>query len=141
MSGSPRERQDLVRITYWACNVLGHRHRNEISAYSCIVKRKGEPGELKKILRNVAMLEALVLGEPLVTIAKTYHCSDSNITKAVNSSLTKARRRAEAGGGCPYPERTWKRADFADPRLRHELEFFKSILLEMEVTLKKVVET
>lgn len=140
MLGGPREREDIVRVRYWACNVIGHRHRNETSAYSCIVKRKGESGELKKISRNVAMLESLMQGDPLVQIAKTYHCSDSNITKAVNSSLAKARRLAEDQGGCPYPPRQWKRADFFAENLRDELTFFIEILRQMEVLLTKVVK-
>ena len=135
----PQQKEESVKISYWVCNVLGHRHRSEKSAKACIMKRKGESGELKKLRRNLSMLEQLMAGEPLVKIARTHYCSDSNITKAVASSLEKARILATEGGGSPYPFRLWKRSDFTDQDLKGELEFLIRILRQREVVLSKLV--
>jgi len=136
----PRRAEDWVRVQYWECNVLGHRHRNRRSAAACIMKRKGESGELKKLKRNLSMLKELKQGQSLVAISRKHHCSDANVTKAVNSSLKKAWEFSKANGGSPYPIRSWKRSDFTDQKLQKELEFFISVLAEMEVKLIRLIE-
>lgn len=136
----PRRAEDWVKVQYWECNVLGHRHRNRRSAAACIMKRKGESGELKKLKRNLSMLHELKSGTSLVAISKTHFCSDANVTKAVNSSLTKAWKFASANSSCPYPHRSWKRDDFTNPKMQKELGYFVEVLSEMEVKLTKLVE-
>jgi len=131
----PQQAEDYVLIKYWKCNVIGHRHQSPKAAATCIMKRKGEAGELKKLRRNLAMIEGLRLGLPLVTISKQNYCSDANVTKAASSSLKKAWKFANANGGIKYPYRVWSRADFTDPALRSEIEYLTNILKEMEVKL------
>jgi len=103
------------------------------------MKRKGESGELKKLRRNLSMLKSLKEGKSLVDISKTHFCSDSNVTIAVNSSINRAWKIAMDLGGCPYKQRSWKRADFTDPDLKKELSFYIEILEEMEVKLTRLV--
>lgn len=136
----PRIAEDWVKVQYWECNVIGHRHRSRRSASACIMKRKGESGELKKLKRNLSMLHELKSGTSLVAISKTHFCSDANVTKAVNSSLTKAWKFAHKNGGCPYQQRSWKRDDFTNPERQKELMYFVDVLREMEVKLTKLVE-
>lgn len=136
----PRQAEDWIKIQYWECNVLGHRHRSKRSASACIMIRKGETGELKKLRRNLSMLKDLQKGESLVEISKKHFCSDSNVTIAVNSSINKAWKIFGVNGECPYPQRSWKRADFTNPELQQELNFFVAMLEEMEVKLIKLVD-
>lgn len=136
----PQRGEDWVRIEFWKCNVIGHRHRTPKSAAACIMKRKGEAGELKKLKRNLSMIKCLRSGETLVEVSKRHHCSDSNVTKAVNSTLRKAWKFAAENGGCIYDERSWRYQDFTDSRLRYELDFLVNLLQEMEVKLESLTK-
>lgn len=135
----PRRVEQYVKIAYWGCNVLGHKHQTKRSAASCILKRKGEAGELKKLKRNLSMLQSIADGKSFVTISLEHHCSDSNVIKAVNSSINKAWKFANTSGGVPYKLRTWRRSDLTDQELKQELNFFIEILREYEVKLEKLL--
>ena len=137
----PQKAEEYVKIEYWRCNVVGHRHRTERSAASCIVKRKGEAGALKKLQRNISMLVELRGGESIINISKTHFCSDANVTKTVSSMLNKAWKIDYEGGRSPYSPRQWRRADFTDPSLEKELDHLTNILLEMEVKLRKILNS
>jgi hypothetical protein len=134
----PTLSEDWVKIQYWECNVLGHRHKTSRAASACIIKRKGESGELKKLSRNLSMVRCLRNGNSITSISKAHHCSDPNVIKAVNSSLTKAWKLAHARGGSPYPDRTWKIPDFTDKTKNNQLNFLMGILEEVEVKLKEL---
>lgn len=136
----PRKVGEYIKIEFWKCNVVGHRHRTERSALACMSIKPGEAGELKKLKRNLAMLYKLRQYESPTKIAKEHNCSDSNVVNAVNSSLKKAWRFANENGGNPYPRRGWLREDFVNDSLIPELNHYVGILLEMEVKLIKVLE-
>jgi len=104
-----------------------------------MMKRKGEAGELKKLKRNLAMLHKLRQNESLTTISRSHFCSDSNVVNAVNSSLRKAWKFSNENGGNPYPRRSWLRDDFTNDMLVPELNFYVTVLLELEVKLIKVL--
>lgn len=38
---SPKLIEDYVRVTYWSCDVVGHRHATERAAHRCIGLRPG----------------------------------------------------------------------------------------------------
>lgn len=135
---APQLIEEYVKASYWACNVLHHRHTSEHSARACISKRLGELGELEKLARNLPMLAALRRGEKLTAIAAAFKCSDSNVTKTVNTSLAKAREIAASSGGCPYPARIFMTADFVDPKNRVELDYYTRILKELQVKLERL---
>lgn len=134
----PTLAEDWVKIQYWECNVLGHRHKTSRAAAACIVKRKGESGELKKLSRNLSMMRCLIKGNSITSISKAHHCSDPNVIKAVNSSLTKAWKISDENGGAPYADRTWKIPDFTDEAKRPQLNYLMEILVEVEVKLKEL---
>lgn len=136
----PRFVTEHVKIEFWKCNVVGHRHRTEKSAKACMAKKPGEAGELRKLKRNLAMMSKLRQYESPTKIANEHDCSDSNVFKAVNAALKKAWRFANENGGNPYPRRIWVRDDFINDRLVAELNHYTTILLEMEVKLIKVLD-
>lgn len=136
----PKLKEDWVKVEYWECNVLGHRHKSRKAAAACIMKRKGESGELKKLIRNLSMIESLSKGKSVSTIANDHHCTSPNVIKAANSSMTKAWKFANANGGTPYKSRSWKVADFTDDTLYNERRFLIDILQEMEVKLAELVK-
>ena len=139
---SPRKVEEYIKTEYWACNVLGHRHKTQHSAASCMERRKGEAGELKKLKRNLSMIHGIVHEkQPFSAVSKAHFCSEPNVIKAVNSSLSKAWRFAKKNGGVPYPARTWKRTDLVNPELKKELDFLIEILKEKEVVLTKLVNS
>lgn len=136
----PKLEEDWVRIQYWKCYVLGHRHRTKKAAASCMLKRKGEAGELKKLSRNISMIKCLMTGTTIQQISMQHNCSSPNVTKAVNSSLNKAWRFSKQHGGCPYAKRSWTPQDFMDATLSPELNFLMDILTEMEVKLEELLK-
>lgn len=135
----PKLEEDYIKIQYWKCNVLGHRHRSKHAAISCMTKRKGEAGELKKLHRNISMIEHLRGGVSIQAISYKHNCSSPNVIKAVNSSLKKAWNFSHRHGGCPYPFRVWNIHEFEQQELQKELQFLLEILYEIEVKLKKLV--
>jgi hypothetical protein len=104
------------------------------------MKRKGESGELKKLKRNLSMIESLARGMPVSTIANDHHCTSPNVIKAANSSMVKAWKFAKENGGTPYRSRSWRVADFTEDTLKKERDFFLDILREMEVMLEALVK-
>ena len=136
----PQLEEDWVKIEYWKCYVIGHRHRSKKAAASCMMKRKGEAGELKKLQRNLSMIECLRKGQPIQRISNSHNCSSPNVIKAVNSTLKKAWTFAQEHGGCPYPKRQWAIHDFPKEELQKELQFFLDLMYETEVTLKELVK-
>lgn len=135
----PIEITEHVKVTWWRCNVMGHRHTSRQAAAACMTKRKGEAGELRKLLRNLAMIEKLREGHNLVTIASEHNCSDGTVMKAVNSSLAKAYKLVcEAVGNSPYPKHTWMRGDFLDSKRQKELDFYVGVLKEYSVKLERL---
>lgn len=142
MSGDiePKKVTEYVKVEYWQCNVLGHRHRTKKSAAACMARHKGEAGELKKLTRNISMLKAVRAGHTLSQIALSHYCSDTNVVKAINSSLKKAWRFARDNGGNPYELRSWRHPDLTNPDLQKELDFLNDILLEHEVKLQTLVK-
>jgi hypothetical protein len=86
------------------------------------------------------MIQSIREGKSFVQISKEHYCSDSNIIKAVNSSLNKAWKYAKQNGGNPYPVRTWKRSDLVNPEMRVELVFLLEILKEHEVKLTELLK-
>ena len=136
----PKLTEDWVKIQYWECNVLGHRHKSRKAAAGCIMKRKDESGELKKLTRNLSMIRSLMKGMPVSIISNNHHCTSPNVIKAANSSMSKAWKFASANGGCPYKSRNWKVADFSDDSLNNELTFHLDILQEMEVKLAELIK-
>ena len=136
----PQLEEDYVKIQYWKCHVLGHRHRTKKAAATCMLKRKGESGELKKLQRNISMIQHLQQGEPIQHISNTHNCSSPNVIKAVNSSLKKAWNYSHQHGGCPYPQRNWTVNNFIEDNLQKELSFLMEVLLEQEVKLKRLTE-
>lgn len=103
------------------------------------MRRKGEAGELKKLERNIAILEGLRKGVSFGELANKHNCSDSNIIKAANSCLTKAWRMANKQNSIPYKCKTWKREEFVDPTRKAELDCLMEILRETEVKLRELV--
>ena len=137
----PKLEEDYIRIQYWKCHVLGHRHKTKKAAASCMLKRKGEAGELKKLSRNISMIENLRNGTSIQIISNTHNCSSPNVIKAVNSTLKKAWHYSEKNSGkCPYDLRIWHIHDFPKTELQAELNFLMEILYEMEVKLRKLVQ-
>ncbi|PNV83830.1 MAG: hypothetical protein C0610_16765 [Desulfobacteraceae bacterium] len=136
----PTLAEDWIKIQYWECNVLGHRHKTSRAAAACIVKRKGESGELKKLTRNLSMMRCLRKGNSITSISKQHHCSDPNVIKAVNSSLNKAWNISQKNNGAPYDNRTWKIPDFTNPTRENELCFLIGILEEVEIKLKELTK-
>jgi hypothetical protein len=135
----PLRGEDWIRVEFWKCNVLGHRHQSKKAAAACILRRKGEVGELRRLQRDLAIISKLRSGHSLVSIAKQFYCSDSNVMKAANSSLRKAWKFAKASGGSQYQTRSWKLKDFTEQNLQQELDYFYNIMREMEVKLKSLV--
>ncbi len=135
--GGPERITEVVKVDRWTCNVIGHRHRDSTSAAQCMAKRKGEIGELKKLRRNISILQDIRKGTPLTRVSERHACSDTNVIKAVNSMLSRA--RALTNPACPYPARKWTRAMLVDPRLTREIEWLLKVLQEHEVQLAKLV--
>ncbi len=135
-SGSPGYFEEYVRVRYWTCNVVGHRHMTEQSARSCMTKRKGEASELKKLRRRLAMLADIRAGMSMSQVSRRNACSDTNPMKAVPVMLKKAYGLA---GASPYAPRNWTRADLLNPDLQAELDWYVQILLEAEVKLANLL--
>lgn len=132
----PRCVEEYARIVYWTCNVFGHRHKDEPSAHLCMMKRKGEIGYLKKLRRNLAMIAAVRAGEPIVSVGYRFACSDTNVIKAINSTLRRAYGLSKAS---PYPVREWRRVDLMNAGAGSELEWLIGRLKELESKLGGMV--
>ena len=127
--------EELAVRGYWKCNILAHRHRMETAAEVCLRKRGGAKAELRRIRRNLRIIAGMQAGTPLSAIGIANDCSPSNLTKAVNSSLTLAYRHSEQNGGCPFKRKAWTTRDFTEGVRVSELAFLVKVLEEYAATL------
>lgn len=123
---SPKLIEDYVRVTYWSCDVVGHRHATERAAHRCIGLRPGERGSASRLSRNLRFLDRIMAGDPIVDVAREGGCVPSNVAKAVLSMLLDAQRCS----GSPYPWGHWSirrlRANGReDPGLAHLVRYLR----------------
>jgi len=122
---SPKLIEDYVRVTYWSCDVVGHRHATERAAHRCIGLRPGERGSASRLSRNLRFLDSILAGERIDEIARAGGCVPSNVAKAVLSMLLDAHRAA----GSPYPWGHWTirrlRQAQDDPGLAHLVRYLR----------------
>lgn len=135
--GGPERVEHTFKVVRWTCNVAGHRHRSQKSAATCMERLKGEIGELKKLRRNLGIFDHVRKGVPLSKIGLTFSCTGTNVMKAVNSMLSRARTLTSR---CPYPSRRWTTSMLLDHKYKAELAWLIKALQEHEVQLTKIVE-
>ena len=132
----PVLKTELVKISYWTCNIPAHRHQSPDSASSCMKKKKGIRGQISKISRNLKIISQLQKGRNCEQISLEVNCSSSNLIKAVNSSLKIAYDKASANGATPFKRRHWITKDFTNPEKQSELIYLTRILEEHLAMLK-----
>jgi hypothetical protein len=119
-AGVPKYKEEIIRVGYWSCNTLSHKHRTEQGALSCIQRRRGERGELER-WKSSLMLLRLLRDEAelsISAIAFEANCSDTNVLKSVNTAIRKVRQVS-----CAHlPDVRWIREDFLDKSNKGKLD-------------------
>lgn len=123
---SPTLVEDWVRVTYWSCDVVGHRHATERAAHRCIGLRPGERGSASRLSRNLRFLDEIMAGDSVATVAARGGCVPSNVAKAILAMLLDAQRCS----GSPYPWGHWsirrlRACGREDPGLAHLVRYLR----------------
>ncbi len=123
---SPTLVEDWVRVTYWSCDVVGHRHATERAAHRCIGLRPGERGSASRLSRNLRFLDEIMAGDSVAVVAARGGCVPSNVAKAILAMLLDAQRCS----GSPYPWGHWsirrlRACGREDPGLAHLVRYLR----------------
>ena len=123
---SPTLVEDWVRVTYWSCDVVGHRHATERAAHRCIGLRPGERGSASRLSRNLRFLDEIMAGDSVAVVAARGGCVPSNVAKAILTMLLDAQRCS----GSPYPWGHWsirrlRACGREDPGLSHLVRYLR----------------